>query len=143
MEDSLRQIHYLIRQWLTYLDYEELVELYENMNGEYENISPRIKIFLMHLIEDIMDGIDPLIEESLIKSERYDTLPSEIKTLFDYNINSVLKVDQVVKEAFICRGTIEELAKYARQINYIDQKCVKCDFLQIIKKHRDLVYNLS
>ena len=143
MEESLRRVHYLFRQWLTYLDFDEIVELYDNMNGDYDNLSPRIKIFLLHFIEDIMDGIDPLIEQSLINSERYCSLPSEIKILFDYDVNSVLKVNKVIEDAFSCRNTMKSLTDHIKQINYIDQKCVKCELLQIIRNHRDIIYNQS
>jgi len=143
LEESLRRVHYLFRQWLTFLELDELVEMYDNMSGEYEDLSPRNRFFLEQLVDDILDGIDPLIEQSLINSERYSTLPLEIKTLFERDVNSVFNVNKVIRDAFACRETMKDLIECTNHINFIDQKCVQCEIQKIIRNNRGLIYKQS
>ena len=141
LEDSIRRVHYLFRQWLSFLEFEEIVELYENMNGEFEDLSPRIMRFLENIVEEMLDGVDPLIEQSLIEAERYRSLPFEIRRLFEYDASSVFQVKKVVEDAFNCKETMKELTEHIRQKRYINQKCVHCEILRIIMKHRGFLYN--
>ena len=130
-DDILRRVHYFIQQWIVYYNYDETIELLELLSEDYDDLSPMLQEALELFVDEIMDGIDPLLEESMIKADRYDSLPAEIKRLFDVDIITIQNKNKEIKQAFESKRTLDEIRLELGDKLKSRKKCFTCS---IVKK---------
>ena len=133
MEDVSRKIHYFIRQWLNFLTNEEILNLLSVLKLEYEELPEVITEQLEFFVEEILDGIDPLIEKSLIQSEIYRALPQNMRQCLESDAFSVFTYKEKMEEAFECQIALQKIRNELKQRKYLKKSCITCELLKMIQ----------
>ena len=131
-EDVTRKLHYFIRQWLTFFSNDEILINLNVLNLEYDELPEALKEQLEFFVEEIMDGIDPLIEESLIQSERYRILPKNMRQELESDGFSAFKK---LEEAFESQKILNKIRDKIKQKSFQRKYCTTCELLKMIQSN--------
>ena len=137
----LRRVHYFVRQWFFSVELCELVDFIDLLSCDFDDLPVHIKEILELFIEEVIDGIDPLLENTIIKSERYNSLSPMIKEMFESSPNSIIQVNNVIDEAFRSRDEYTVLKKELREVVLSNKKCMNCEVFNKIKSKKGILYS--
>ncbi len=135
LEDVTRKLHYFIRQWLTFFSNDEIVKNLSVLNLEYDELPEALREQLEFFVEEIMDGIDPLIEESLVQSERYKILPQNLRNELESDSFSAFKYKEKLEEAFECQKALNKIKDELKQKSFQRKYCSTCELLKMIQSN--------